>query len=142
MIKGNYYKILEEKYYYKQNNFNFEEISFSSILNASFFGLAHFIFEPLPFKIHNFSTLIAYPQTMLVYFLLLFFTFGVFIVMKRDFRIFLVLFLYLFIFSLTIALAEGNVGGLLRHRDIVTSVFIIFSSIGFLNLLRGRKYSA
>ena len=80
--------------------------------------------------------------TAIALFLFLFFIFGVVIALKRDFRIFLVLFSYLFIFSFTVALGEGNVGGLIRHRDIVTPVFIIFLSIGFLSLLRNRKYNA
>ena len=139
---GNYYKILEEKYYNNQEDIAFRNIPSGTVLKACFLALIHFILEPLPAGIHNLSTLIAYPQIIFVYFLLLFFIPGVIMVLKYYSRVFLVLFSCLIIFSFAVAFCEGNVGGLLRHRDIVTPVFIIFSSIGLLNVSRYRKYKA
>jgi len=143
---GSYYKILNEPYpkikdgsYYKTF---FDGMTSKDIAKAYFLGMVHFIFEPFSRETNNFSKLIAYPQTMLCYFLLLFFFIGLFVSARHNFPAFLVLFLYLFIFSSSIALQEGNVGSLVRHRDIVTPIFIVFSSIGLVNslgLLRRKK---
>jgi hypothetical protein len=126
--KGASYKILEEKYY--DPNESLYALSYKQIIMAYCNGLGHFFFEPLPYKIDNFVKLLAYPGDIYISFLLIFFILGIIITFKKNPAMFIILFSNFFIFSSLIALGEGNMGGLFRHRDIVVPIFIIFASIG------------
>lgn len=145
---GSSYKILKERYYLpsppgKPVAYWFQQgVPIKDISRAYFLGMYHFIFEPFPFNTRTSLQLLAYPQTILTYFLMIFFFLGFLVTLRYKTKLFFILFSYLFVFSSIVALNEGNVGGLLRHRDIVSWVFIIFASIGIVKLLgfKGKRY--
>jgi len=135
--KGASYKILEEKYYDPEQSLYV--LSFKQIIMAYCKALVHFVFEPLPYKIDNFVKLLAYPGNICISFLLIFFILGIIITFKKNPAMFIILFSNLLIFSSLIALGEGNIGGLFRHRDIVMPVFIIFVAVGFTVFLKDQQ---
>jgi len=135
---GTFYRIVPQYYY--PFGAGVKNMPFKQIIGAYFLGVIHFAFEPFPSRIHNFSTLLSYPQTILSCFLLIFFILGAIATLRKDFSIFIILFLFYMLLSTTVILGEGNAGSLFRHRDIVAPIFIIFSSIGISNLMGANKY--
>jgi len=135
--KGAYYKILEEKYYDPTKDLS--GLSYKQIIMAYSKGFGHFILEPFPHKIDNFEKLLAYPENIYICFLLIFFILGIIITFKKNPIIFVILFSNFFIFSSLVAMGEGNIGGLFRHRDIVAPIFIIFAAVGLGAFFRDRQ---
>ncbi len=136
------YKILQEQRYSTVDptaKVSLEGMSFKEIFMAYLLGLDNFVFQPFPLKINSFLKLLSYPQEILIYFLLAFFLLGLFIILRQNALLFNILFFYIFIFSLIVILGEGNVGGLFRHRDIVTPIFIIFAVTGFSVFFKTNK---
>jgi hypothetical protein len=134
--KGASYRILPEQYYNSNSFDGLKALSVGDIATIYIKGMGHFIFEPLPFRIDNFLKLSSYPQALLTYFMLVFFILGLPLALRKKPLLFVILFLNLFIFSSVVALSEGNMGGLFRHRDIVMPIFIIFVSLGLAIPLR------
>ncbi len=128
--KGSSYKILPDDYYRKPDLRRVQELTFKRILVLYCKSIFHFFLEPLPSRINNFSKLLSYPQSIFIYFLLFFFMLGTLLAFKKEPLSSLILFLNFFIFSSLVALSEGNIGGLLRHRDIIMPVFLIFTAFG------------
>lgn len=101
-------------------------------------GLFHFFFEPLPTHILSNSILIFYPQQIVWDFAMLFVLLGiVFSIKNRKLESGYIL-IYLFVMSSGFALAGANIGTLVRHRDVITPVVIIFSSVGITSLFKNE----
>jgi 4-amino-4-deoxy-L-arabinose transferase-like glycosyltransferase len=97
-------------------------------------GMFYVLFSPFPWEIGSKLQLMAYPQTVLWYFMLPFIIFGFFIGYKKKRLRSLIIFLYCFLMFSVLAFVEGNIGGLFRHKDMATPFALIFFAAGFCEL--------
>ncbi|MFH1790776.1 MAG: glycosyltransferase family 39 protein [Candidatus Omnitrophota bacterium] len=102
-------------------------------------GMAYVLFSPFPWSIESKLQLMAYPQVVFFYLIFPFIVYGVMAGWKADRDTTLLVFLYILAVCSMLALVEGNVGSLFRHRDMVTPFFIVFFGVGFCAALRRAR---
>lgn len=126
---GSYYKLFPDRYYTVINN-----ISYSEFLSMLGWGWLHVIFEPFPWKIKTSGMLLSFPQVLLWYFLIPFSILGAAITIRYKLREFIVLMIYFLIMTSVLAVSGGNIGTIFRHRDVITPILLIFSSISLVTV--------
>ncbi len=132
--KGGYaYKLLDDKYY-TPVNYTISNITWREIVKAFLKGWYHFLFEPFVWDIKSKSMLMSFPQMILWYLLIIFAIVGMFFGLRYSYKYTLIMTTYIFMLSSVIALSSGNIGTLFRHRDMVTSFYLIFSAVGIAHL--------
>lgn len=125
MSHGNNYRVLPEQFYSEGSLNNFARKDFVlGMLN----GVFHLLYEPLPNRVSNFSNFLAFLQTIFMYLLMPFVFLGGILGMRLKFSAVLPLVVYLFIFIFLLAMTEGNVGTVFRHRDMLMPFFIILGA--------------
>lgn len=103
-------------------------------LRAYFLGLFYVIFSPFPWSVSTALQLEAYPQVILNYFILPFVALGILLCIRYKLKeTSLVLLFYFSIISL-LAISEGNVGGMFRHRDWITPFSLMFAGVGLVKI--------
>lgn len=95
-------------------------------------GMTYVLFSPFPWDIGSKLQLMAYPQVILWYCMLPFIAYGFYLGYKKSRLPALVMFLYCFLVFSTLALAEGNVGSLFRHKDMAVPFTLIYFAAGIL----------
>jgi len=141
---GSVYKLLDEKYYLT----NFErtaehqgsyfrsdaDMKLRDYANMFFKGWAHFLLEPFLWRIPTKRMLFSYPQVVLWYILIPFAFLGMILAARYNWRFSLILFMHFFVIGSLLAMSEGNIGTLFRHRDMLTPLFLIFASLGLIKI--------
>jgi len=127
---GSCYRLLSDEQYANPD----PNITSSDYLKMLFKGLCHFFFEPFPWKVNTKLMLASLPQMVLWYIFSPFVILGMFIAIRYRWRYSLLLILYLFVFASLIGVTGGNIGTLFRHRDLITPIFLIFGTLGLLNV--------
>lgn len=102
-------------------------------------AVPHYLFEPFPWKISNWFQWFVYPQLIVWYALFPFAVIGLILGLRKKQEEFLALVLTMAIFTGVGALANGNIGTLLRQRDMVTPLFLILGCAGLYQVIR-RPY--
>ena len=102
----------------------------------------HYLAEPLPDRTGNLFALLALPQMILWYILLLWAAVGMVVGLKRHAQGTPFLMTAALAWTIAGGLAAGNVGLVFRVRDMVTPLFLIFSSIGIQSCLPRRDHGA
>lgn len=133
------YRILDEKYYLNQDLLY--NIPFLEVIKSIGRAIFHFMFEPLPGRILGSSSSIALPQMLIWYFLIPFMLLGVLRGIRLNYLTAVPILIYSFLFAFSLSLFSGNVGTVFRHRDMLTSFFLILSAIGLDSFfkLKGEK---
>lgn len=134
---GKVYRVLDNRYYERPNlvyGMGWVEIIFSSARS-----LIHFLFEPFPWRMVNFSLLFAYLQMVIWYILFFFACVGFLKIKDYNYTLYLPLVFYLLMGTLIIALPSGNVGTVFRHRDILSPFFFVFSAVGISYVFNFKK---
>lgn len=126
-IKGTVYHILPLHYY---NNISALQFTFFDYLILIFKGWFHMLFEPLPHRISTLLSLSYYPQLSMWYFLLFFSVYGIIVSIQNNGIASLVIMLHIFLIGTIVSIYGGNVGTMLRMRDMITPFILIFSFIG------------
>lgn len=98
-------------------------------------GMAYVLFSPFPWKINSKLQLAAYPQTILWYFMLPVVVYGFYRGFRKEWLPTALIFLYCFLFFSALALVQGNVGGLFRHKDMVLPFTLIYFAAGLRALM-------
>ena len=93
-------------------------------------GLGFFLLVPFPWSISSKLQLITYPQVVLWYFLLGFALLGIAYALRYNFKKSILVLFFLFSSALLSGMASGNIGSAMRHRDIITPLFLLFSAAG------------
>lgn len=93
-------------------------------------GIASFVAVPLPWRVDSRSAIVFLPQHMLWYALVLALPWGVAAGLRRDPLVTMLLLCYAAANALAIALGDGNVGTLVRHRDGVVPFVVWLSAMG------------
>lgn len=125
---GSGYKIYPERFYLTSSNASpLKPLEFTYAFIKSWI---YFMFAPFPWVITTKLQLVSYFQIILWYILILFSIQGILIGLRYNLKKVLILISYLFLTSSFLALASGNIGTMLRHRDMVTPFYLIFSAVG------------
>ena len=119
---GDNYKIFPDRYYYKDQVIGAGPIEISGAIIK---GIFHTLYEPLPNKINNKIKFFAFLQTGLLYLLIPIAFFGACLSLRYKFYQIISLVMYLIIFITLMAITEGNIGTVFRHRDMLMPFFII-----------------
>lgn len=98
----------------------------------------YFLFTPFPWGVHTALQIISYPQIILWYILAFFAILGIFSIDKKVRVDAFIILLYAFFITSAFALASGNIGTALRHRDVVLPLFFIFSAAGLTRVFKNR----
>ena len=109
------------------------------IMAAYIKGMGYVLFSPFPWKIDSKLQLMALPQVILWYVMLPFIIFGFYIGFRKNKLETAPIFLYTVILFSIFALAEGNVGALFRHKDMVMPFLIIYFSAAFSKLFLANE---
>ncbi|MCQ9207534.1 MAG: hypothetical protein NG740_06625, partial [Omnitrophica bacterium] len=121
--------LYQEDYDYDRFRYSFRDLTGGYLK-----GWMYVLFSPFPWKIESNLQFMAYPQTVLVYFAIPFVLYGFYIGYRKDKLQTILIFGYAFtVFSL-LALAQGNVGALFRHKDMVMPFLIIYFAGGLVDL--------
>ncbi len=132
---GKNYKIFPDRYY---SGSKLVGVGFAEVIWAFVKGIFHLFFEPLPYKIDS-KNLLAYAQTILFSLLMPFVLVGLGMGLRYRFNQMIPLVVYLVFFIPLIAISEGNIGTVFRHRDMLTPFLIIPGIAGlYAKLLKGR----
>jgi len=102
-------------------------------------GIFYVFFKPYPWHIKKITHLLASLQMLFWYMLFPFMCVGVFNSLKNLTKDKLVLMIFFFGFVSALALSQGNVGALIRHREIILFAYIIFGSLGIVKVFSGRQ---
>ena len=97
-------------------------------------GLFYVLFKPFPWNATNIRQTLAAVHMVFWYILLPFVCVGLYSALRRPTKDRVILALFFFIFTSALALNEGNVGGLFRHREIVSFAYVIFGAAGLANI--------
>ena len=136
---GNNYKIFSDEYYSREKDIRqIKPLEFSIALAK---GMVHYLFEPFPFKAKSAGELLGSVQAFFLIISFPFVVYGSILGLRYNYQQCQVFFIYLFIFSIMMAIGEGNVGTVFRHRDMVMPFFIIFVAAGISNFLGRVKLS-
>jgi len=151
VIEGTNYRILEDKYYLINPDFQSGKapdeyyylypattLTYRQYLTVYIKGVFHFMFEPFLQKTGSITRALSYPQMILWYILTPFAVLGLAIVMRYRWREYLVLFSYFVIVVSASALTQANIGTVFRFRDMITPVFLFWASIGLVKIAGGR----
>ncbi|MFH1202743.1 MAG: glycosyltransferase family 39 protein [Candidatus Omnitrophota bacterium] len=104
-------------------------------------GWLHLMFEPFPWRLESKSLLFAFFQMIFVYMLTPFAILGMFITVKSKLRESILFVVFFIIVGSILAVTEGNIGTTFRHRDMLTPIFLIFSSIGIVRACNAQTGS-
>ncbi|MBI4040707.1 MAG: hypothetical protein HY390_02450 [Deltaproteobacteria bacterium] len=131
MSGGQSYKILPTNYYANKGNFDFDKevIPFKSHIAIFSTGVFHLFFQPNLLKKWTFKTILFVPQVLLWYFLFGCTCLGLYDFLNHRFRF--SFFLFFLPIILGLAIGSGNVGTLIRHREMLTPFMIILGVFGY-----------
>ncbi len=135
------YKLLPDKFYgadhtkYANKNLVLADIRIRNAVKGYFKGLFYIFFKPFPWYIKKLTHALASVQMIFWYILLPFMSAGIYFAVKKPTKEKLILAIFFFSFASVLALGEGNVGSLMRHREIMSFAYIIFGAAGIANIL-------
>lgn len=102
-------------------------------------GLSYALFSPFPWTITSRLQLFAYPQILMWYFLFPFVIIGILLSLRYKIKGTSAIIAFIFLTSSLLALVEGNIGTVFRHRDWIGPFFLIFAAVGLVWVFSGRK---
>lgn len=129
---GTVYKIYPERFYESSSAEPIKKIEIAGSLAK---GLAFLMFKPFFWEIDNLSKLAYYPIGLAWGVLFPFFVVGFYIGSRYYLRKTIFLLFSFILIALVISLTEGNVGTMIRHRDMIAPIYIILASLGIIRLL-------
>ena len=138
-------KYIRKKIYIKTKKWLKQSELYSSLnifgwITSLFIGLYYAIFSPFPWSIGSINQLIFAPFMYIWYLILLFFIFSIkkLIEINKFKEVFFSISI-LILSYIIMALSEGNIGGVFRHRDWVNFIIIIISSYSINEFIKKTK---
>ena len=140
----NFYKhiIIPKDVFYSLKNTDSTAVIKNSIIKISWInyfrsyvkGLGYVLFSPFPWDIRSFLQLIIYPQIIFWWWIMPGILYGIIWSLRfKGKETGLLIFFIACIYSL-MALTEGNIGSVFRHRDWVTPFGLMFAALGFIRI--------
>ncbi|MDO8603580.1 MAG: glycosyltransferase family 39 protein [Candidatus Omnitrophota bacterium] len=111
-------------------------LNFSNIQNFIIFlplSLLIAWLAPFPWNLGSLSQVSAMPEMALFYLFIPAMFYGIFFILKNRFKEGSLIIPYIFVMSLILALIEGNIGTLFRHRAIMLPFCFIVIAVGIVN---------
>ena len=143
MQGGYFFKLLPERYYEEiSTGIVNPQIGVIDFVTSYFNGLKAFFFQPSPFGMFKIQHIAAMPEVVVWYSIVVFAFIGIADSFKSPTLQKTALFVLLFLFTSSIGISEANVETLIRHRDMIVAVYIIFASKGILvvnNMVKIKK---
>lgn len=139
---GNNYRILPDRYYFYGRQNKPMGVSSADIIMAFIKGGFHVFFEPvISYRdIHSKSLLFGFPQTILLLLSMPFMVIGLCAGIRYRTLEITPLTVSLIIFIPLMAISEGNVGTVFRHRDMIMPFLIILGVAGYYKKMRGDAF--
>lgn len=131
---GPTYKIYDDDFLYA--NHPSKELK---LIKAFLKGAVYFICAPFPWAMSSAIQILAYPQMITWYLMFPFIFIGIFLAIRHRLRVSFSMFFYIFISTFSYALAEGNVATTMRHRDLITGLYLIFFAAGLVKILNAKE---
>lgn len=88
------------------------------------------IFAPFPWQLGSLSQIASLPEMLLFYYFIPAMFLGIKMLVTNEIKEGWVLIVYIFTIAFILALIEGNVGTLFRHRAIILPIYFVFIGIG------------
>ncbi|TAN62773.1 hypothetical protein EPN16_00885 [bacterium] len=136
---GNNYKILPDGYY--SGSKDIRKIPPLDLAVAFLKGLFHSLFEPFPWKLKTKGELFGAVQALAWVMFFPFALIGISFGLKHKLKESHVAFICVVVFSALLAIGEGNVGTVFRHRDMLMPFFIIFGVAGIFIFFDDKELS-
>ncbi len=102
-------------------------------------AIGHYLLEPFPSRSGDWSAVLLTPQMILWYFLLPFALIGIGAGLRWNMWNCGFLVFVLLAWVLMGALSSANIGTIIRLRDMVTQILLLFAAVGFWVFARGRE---
>jgi len=131
---GTIYKIYPDRFY---NSEDYKPISAGESIIAFLNGELSLMLKPFPWDISNKFKFFYYPVSVVWDILFVFFIVSLLVNVRYRIKGSIFLISTFIMISVLLSLTEGNIGTMIRHRDMITPVYIIFSSFGIVWLLSG-----
>lgn len=122
------FHVFPEKYY-ADINLRYS-ITFPELLVSYLNGLRYVFLEPTPWTFKHLPTLVMFPETLFMWFLVPFMILGFIIIFRINTRMAIATSLYLFIMTLMLALGQGNMGTLARTRWMIMPFYFMLGGLG------------
>jgi len=123
------------------DNLSREIVSLPVFADIIFKNVVYFMLTPFPWQITSPERLLSFPQMMLWYVLLILSFFGIARLFTRRGPTAFFISILLGVGVIVSALAEGNIGSALRHRDIFTPFFVILASTIISDMIFDKRLS-
>jgi len=114
-------------------------VSLPALFDVAYKSVVYFMLAPFPWQLTSPERLLAFPQMILWYLVLLLSIFGFMKLVIHKVGTALLMMTLLSIGIFVSALAEGNIGSAFRHRDIFTPFFVIFASAVIADLISSKE---
>ncbi len=130
---GHDYKLLDEGFYFDPKPPGQLRWTLTPAEGARFVirGFTSFVTLPLPWQLASRRELLYVPMLLIWYALVLLLPFGAIAGWRRDRFVTCMLIAYVIPTAVALALTNGNVGTLVRFRDLVTPYIVWVSALGF-----------
>ncbi len=126
--KGYSYRLLDDQFYADFDRV--DRMSFGEGFRFVGRALAAFVLQPIPWRAPSPTILMFLPQQMLWYVVVALVPFGVIYALRRNALLTLVLAALIGVEGAAVALPSGNIGTLVRHRDMVVPFILCLASPG------------
>lgn len=125
--EGHGYKLLDQRFY---STYDPPVLTPAEGLRFTARAIVAFVVVPLPWQMQSTAELMFLPQQMLWYVLLVCVPVGIVSGLRRDPVVTTMLVAHVVVGSIVIALNSGNVGTLIRHRDIAVTAVLWLIGLG------------
>jgi hypothetical protein len=133
------YVIYPERFYNYHRYENVYPITVNELIPSFTKGFTFLMFKPFPWDIDNKAKLAFYPIAVLWLVLFPFFIIGLFFSFRKEYGSSIFLILLFLSIAIMLSLTEGNIGTMVRHRDMLTPIYLIYSSLGLIRMSSGSK---
>jgi hypothetical protein len=93
-------------------------------------GLTAVLLSPFPWQIFSAAQLMGVVEMLVWYFMIAYFIKGICLSFKTRLPYFFTLFFFIASYAGFLALIEGNLGNMFRHRAVIFIFFLIFATVG------------
>ena len=130
---GYVYKMLDQRFYGKGNG-----VPIMTMVEAMRFAVraaVSFVVVPAPWQTFSRSGLAYLPQQMVWYPFLILAMVGCVVGFQKDALLTFLLLATFIVYGMTVAMTSGNIGTMVRHRDLVVPIVVWFSGQGAASIL-------
>lgn len=131
--QGYSYKLLDDQFYADFDRVG--RMSFDEGFRFVGRALAAFVAQPIPWRAQSPAILMFAPQQIFWYVVVALVPFGIIYAMRYDVLLTLVLLVLIAVEVAAVSLPSGNIGTLVRHRDMVVPFILCFASAGAVAVL-------